>query len=796
MSSSIIIRNLFLVVLLIPVLLVAQPAAEFQSATSLPGGGLQINTTNGAVQIKPYTAHTLEVTYEPEGYDNPPSYALVSQSVQARPEYTETAATIEYATQGWSVAIQKSPFRLRYAYRGEALLEEAPGYMTTDSTRGFRFRIDSEEKLMGGGERALGMDRRGHRLKLYNTPSYGYEEERDLMYYSMPVVISSKKYMLVFDNGATGYLDLGATAPNLLQMEAIGGRMSYLLVGAETWPELATHFTSLTGRQPMLPRWAYGNIASRMGYHSQREAEQVVQQYREDDIPLDAIVFDLFWFGKTIKGTLGNLEWCRDSFPEPENMMEDFAKQGVQTILITEPFILRNTNYYEEVLEKELVGVDASGDPYHFSFYFGEGTLLDVFNPRTREWFWSIYRKHTESGVSGWWGDLGEPEMHPDDLLHVNGRADELHNLYGHAWAGLVYDGFRRDFPERRPVILMRSGFVGSQRYGILPWTGDVSRSWGGFKPQVEIALQMGLQGLGHMHSDLGGFAGDYKDAELYTRWLQYGVFQPIYRTHAQEAVPAEPIFWDEQTKDIVRRYIKMRYALLPYQYTLAYENARYGWPMMRPLFYLEDNPDLIDNKKTYLWGDAFLVSPVTEKGAKSQSVYLPEGYTWINYWSGEPHQGGQTVNVPLSLEEIPLFVRAGAFVPMAPVVASTQQYSSEVLQVHYYDHPAIAESSGKMYEDDGQTPFAWRQEAYELLRFSAAKRDGALTIEVAPEGYDYEGRPARRAVELIVHGREAAPGQVTVNGKNIRKKDWEMTGNKLRIPVEIKDAAVRVAIR
>jgi len=204
----------------------------------------------------------------------------------------------------------------------------------------------------------------------------------------------------------------------------------------------------------------------------------------------------------------------------------------------------------------------------------------------------------------------------------------------------------------------------------------------------------------------------------------------------------------------------------------------------------------LIDNKKTYLWGDAFLVSPVTEKGAKSQSVYLPEGYTWINYWSGEPHQGGQTVNVPLSLEEIPLFVRAGAFVPMAPVVASTQQYSSEVLQVHYYDHPAIAESSGKMYEDDGQTPFAWRQEAYELLRFSAAKRDGALTIEVAPEGYDYDGRPARRAVELIVHGREAAPGQVTVNGKNIRKKDWEMTGNKLRIPVEIKDAAVRVAIR
>src|SRR5690606_20856548 len=147
----------------------------------------------------------------------------------------------------------------------------------------------------------------------------------------------------------------------------------------------------------------------------------------------------------------------------------------------------------------------------------------------------------------GWWGDLGEPELHPSELRHATGSADELHNVYGHEWARTVYEGYRRDFMDQRPFILMRAGAAGSQRYGMIPWSGDVNRTWGGLRSQPEISLQMGIQGLAYMHSDLGGFAGDNLDDELYARWLQYGVFQPIYRPHAQEEVPSEPVFRSEE---------------------------------------------------------------------------------------------------------------------------------------------------------------------------------------------------------------------------------------------------------
>lgn len=772
-----------------------QPTNTFQSAAALPSGALEIRTTEAVVTLTPYSAHALAVTYQPIGHTNPPGYAVAPQTVGVVPVYREEANTITWQTEGWSVSINKDPFMLKYTYRDRPLLAEAPGYITTDTTQGFRFRIDPGEKWMGGGERALGMDRTGQRLTLYNTPSYGYETERDLMYYSMPVAISSRKYMVIFDNAARGYLSLGASDPEALQWEAIGGRMSYLLVAGDTWPDLATHFTGLTGRQPMLPRWAYGNIASRFGYHSQAEAEAVIDRYQQMDIPVDAIVFDIFWFGQTIKGTLGNLAWYRDSFPDPTGMMAQFAREGIQTILITEPFVLENTRTYPEVLQQGLVGVDATGAPYHFDFYFGRGTLLDVFNPRTVAWWWRIYRDLTASGVSGWWGDLGEPEAHPDDLLHVNGRADHIHNVYGHQWARLVYEGMRRDFPGRRPLILMRSGFVGSQRYGMVPWSGDVSRSWGGLQSQVEIALQMGLQGLGYMHSDLGGFAGNNRDAELYTRWLQYGVFQPIYRPHAQEEVPAEPVFWDDTTRAIVRDYIRLRYQLLPYLYTLAWENTTKGWPMMRPLFYLEDDPALIDNQRTYLFGHAFLVSPVTKPGVTEWSVYLPEGHHWINYWTGEGYAGGQTVLVPLTLKTMPVFVRAGSFVPMVDPVSNTAQYRTDTLAIHYYDHASAKNQSWTWYEDDGKTPGAWQKGGYELLHLSSRRSDHHLAITLEPERYAYEGMPDQRLVELVIHGRSRAPRQVLVNGQKVRRKDWRWSEGQLVVPLRVGWQSVRVEI-
>jgi oligosaccharide 4-alpha-D-glucosyltransferase len=759
--------------------------------------GLKVATTDGDYHFYTYPNGSVEVTFTASGETNPPAHAIAEGQTPELGEYKEDLVRLYYSMGDLQMILEKEDCTVRYEYKGEPLLAEAGGYFAQDNLAGFRFQLEKEEKLLGGGERVLGMDRRGHRLKLYNQPSYGYETEADLMYYSLPIVLSSKKYMLAFDNGATGFLDLGATEPDVLSFEAVGGRMSYLVVAAETWPELAEGFTDLTGRYPMAPRWSLGNIASRMGYHSQAEVEMVVDKYEAFEIPLDGVVLDIYWFGPTLKQTLGNLDWYRDSFPEPERMMADFREKGVKTVLITEPFVIRDTKKYPEVIEQELVGTTATGEPYHFDFYFGNTTLLDIFKPETQDWYWNIYRNLTQQGVGGWWGDLGEPEVHPDDMVHVNGLGKEVHNLYGHIWAKTIYDGYAVDFPEERPTILMRSGFVGSQRYGMIPWSGDVNRTWGGLKPQVEIGLSMGLQGLAWMHSDLGGFAGDNQDAELYTRWLQYGVFQPMFRTHAQEEVPAEPIFWDPVTRDRAREAIELRYQLLPYNYTLLYENAKYGWPMMRPLWYVEDNMELFENTATYMWGDAFLVSPVVDPGLTTQQVYLPAGHRWVDFWTKEQYEGGKEIEVAITPARIPVFVKAGSFVPLAPVFQSTDDYSTENLTIHYYHDPEIEETEGWIYDDDGWTRGALKNEQYQLIELEAEQERKGLELEVELEGGEFKGQPEARNLTFVVYGLEKSPKKVKVNGKRLKSGwRWNTDSNSLEFTVELEADEVEILIR
>lgn len=770
---------------------------SFVSASSNPNG-LKVLTSDGAISFAFYANDALQVVFKPLGENNPPSYALAESVVGVQGSLKEDDKQLIFIHGKLQVVVQKKPFKIRYTYNEKPLLAEERGYFANDTLKGFRFQMNPAEQLMGGGSRVLGMDRRGNRLKLYNRASYGYETRAELMYYSMPVMVSSLKYALVFDNGASGFMDLGATEKDVLSFEAVGGRMSYLLVAADTWPKLTENFTALTGRQPMLPRWALGNIASRMGYHTQQEVERVAALYAQDSIPLDAIVLDIYWFGRELKGFMGNLEWDLDSFPNPKQMMANLKARGVKTVLVTEPFILKNTLKFNECAEQNLFGLNEKGEPYIYDFYFGTTALLDIFKPETKQWFWGIYKKHTLNGVSGWWGDLGEPEVHPDDLLHVNGRADHVHNLYGHEWAKTLFEGYRADFPNERPFILMRSGFVGSQRYGLVPWTGDVNRTWGGLKPQVEISLQMGLQGIGWMHSDLGGFAGNYKDEELYTRWLQYGVFQPVYRTHAQQEVPAEPIFWDELTKARAREAIKLRYALLPYNYTLMYQNSTTGKPLMQPLFFVDDTPGLLLNSTEYLWGDNFLVAPVTEKGDSLQSVYLPKNTYWMDYYTGNWHKGGQKVDVKLSPEHIPVFVKAGSFIPMIPGIMTTSKYSSEKLQLHYYFHKSVLESEGMLYEDDGETANAFEKKAYEIVRFESEyeQRQG-LRIIVGPQGYSYKEKPANRSINLIIHGLNKAPKFAEVDGEPVLSiSKWNAINNTLSIPFRVSETPVIVVVK
>jgi len=720
---------------------------------------LRMRTDLGVLVITAVDDAALEVHYRENDVKQLPSFAIDPNRRPAIATVTDAGESISFSTDRLTAVVNKSPVRIEYQHNGRALVAEQPGYFREDALRGFRFSLAANEKILGGGERILGMDRRGHRVPLYNKAHYGYTTYSEQMYYSVPAIMSSNKYLIVFDNSASGWLDMGSTDPNTLGFEAVGGRTSYIVIAGDTYPELLRNYTDVTGRQPLPPRWALGNFASRFGYRSETETRDVVRRFEKQDIPLDAVVLDLFWYGPDIKGHVGNLDWDRNTFPTAEDMLADFRQRGIKTVALTQPFILNSSKRWQEAVDNKVLAKNAEGEPYRFDFYFGNTGLIDIFDEQARDWFWQANKRLVEQGTAGTWGDLGEPEVHPDDIRHwlsdaqLWARGDEVHNAFGHRWAQMIYERQRADFPDTRPLLLMRSGFAGTHRYGIIPWTGDVSRSWDGLKPQVELSLQMGLLGLAYTHSDLGGFAaGETFDKEMYLRWLQYGVFQPVYRPHGQDHIAAEPVFHDRETRRISRDFIRLRYSLLPYNYTLAWENSTTGMPLMRPMFFDdESNTALIDEKNIFLWGDAFLIAPVTEPGVREMQFGLPAG-TWFDFWNGTRYEGRQTVSVPVTLETIPVLVRAGAFVPMVEPVQTTQNYSSRALTLHYYADKSVHHASSHMYEDDGISPDSIPNDQYELLQFEARHLANSLTIDLQRTGGEYAGMPAVRELTVVIH--------------------------------------------
>lgn len=757
---------------------------------------LTISTTQGKLTLSAYSDKAIEAHYQYKSMHNNadflPSFAIKENANQKEGSLRETPKQLLFSVGKLQAVINKSPFQVSYYQDDKFLVSEESGYFSGSTleddkqhnVQGFRFDLSEDEKLLGGGERVLGMDRRGHRMPLYNRAHYGYETQSNQMNFSLPAVLSSKKYILLFDNSAKGWMDLGKTEQDIMQFEAVSGRMSYLVFSGDTYPELIENYVEVTGKQPMPPRWALGNYASRFGYRSEKEVRNTIDKFIELDFPLDALILDLYWFGKDIKGHMGNLDWDKETFPSPIKMISDIKEQGVNTVLITEPFVLTTSQKWSDAAKSQALAKNGEGKPKKFDFYFGNTGLVDVFNKQGQNWFNNIYKTLYQQGVKGWWGDLGEPEVHPSDTLHTleNGdivNADAIHNVYGHQWAKMVFENQLSLAPNERPFILMRSGFAGSQRYGMIPWTGDVNRTWGGLKPQVELSLQMGLFGMGYTHSDLGGFAGGESfNKELYIRWLQYGVFQPIYRPHAQDNIAPEVVFHDRETQGILRKFIKLRYKLLPYNYTLAYQNSTSGLPLMRPLFFDEGFKDnvsfeLMNNAKSYFWGDAFLVTPIVEAGVKSVSVTLPKG-AWFNYFTGERYQGNQTVDIKTTLETLPVLVRAGSFVPMINDIQSTKDYDSSQLNIHYYADSSATSASYQMYEDDGEMFQAIKQESFELLSFTASQKEQSLTIDLTHNKKSYKGMPNSREINLIIHNWQQKPNSVRIGKHQELKTNWD----------------------
>lgn len=762
-------------------------------SVSFLDGYISLKTSKGNYSIRYFNEKAIETSFTLTDFsENLSSHAVIEKTGNFKFKSTrESKQTVFYSVVNSqklgntiSISIDSLPFNITYFFGKKRLFSQSKND-SEDSKLKLTLGISSDEVLYGGGARALGMNRRGNKLELYNRAHYGYETNAPLMNYCIPMVLSSNKYAVHFDSPGAGFIDLDSKKTNQIDAEIEGSRKTYQVIADDSWDSLISSWSLLTGRQPKLPLWALGNFASRFGYHSQGEVEDVITRFQKDSIPLDAVIIDLYWFGKTIQGTLGNLEFYRDSFPEPEKMVQTLKSKNIQTILVTEPFVLTTSNRWNDAVKNDILAKDTAGEILTYDFYFGNTGLIDIFEEKGKKWFWQRYHELKKIGIAGFWGDLGEPEVHPDHMRHGLFKAREVHNIYGHRWAEMLYSGLKSNYPSERPFILMRAGSSGSQRFGLIPWSGDVNRTWGGLRSQPEISLQMGMQGIPFMHSDLGGFAGANDDPELYVRWLQYGVFQPVFRPHAQEEVPSEPIFKDEETKQLAKQAIELRYRLLPYNYTLMYKANKFGNPLMRPVFFDDNRAEMLNVDSMYFWGNEFLIAPVFVKSQLTKEIHFPNSSNWFDFHTLQYYKAGTKATVSLTSEYIPTFVKGGAFVPMTENLQNTSQLENDKVQMYFYFDPETTSSSGLLYQDDYHKGNQTVSE--NVLNFTYSKKSKCFEILIESSKDD------SFHTNLVIYSPLAKITKISVNCKKYDFGKSESNYSFLGIKVKKKKTKIKV---
>lgn len=714
--------------------------------------GLSIKTTAGIYQCVAEREGVLLVVPQPEMIHLPDTSVAIVPGQRPHHPFSKRSEGV-FAGPDWEIKITRAPFSMSASYRGrfEALYQ---GFFDENGYMGFRFSVKKEKFITGGGMRALPLNLKGMRLELENRPKYAYGFPAENLNYSIPLFITGSGYAIFFDNTAKGYADIGKNKKGRLELGSRGGRMAFAIIAGQSIGEISGRFVDLTGYQPLPPIWTFGHLQSRMAYETQAQTDSIAKATRAAGFPLDAMIIDLYWFGDTLFNTMGNLDWYKPNWPDPRQMIREFRDDGIKTILITEPYIVKGSANFDEVIQKGIVGTDLSGNPFVLEkFYFGPGLILDITNKIAREWMWEKYDTLKKQGVAGWWVDLAEPEYHPDGIIYEGGRSEIIHNAYGHLWDKMLFDNYRQYYPHERLFNLNRSGFAGSQRFGVLPWTGDVERSWAGLKAQIPIMLNMGICGVGYIHSDAGGFALGVKDEELYTRWLQFSTFTPVFRPHGS-GIPSEPIFFGPATREIVKEFMRLRYSLLPYNYSLAYENALYGLPLARPVFFDAPMPRYKSEEWQYMWGPSLLVVPVVEPGTRNLRVRLPEG-KWYHWWTGKAYSGGRNIRVETPPDQIPLFARGGSFIPMTRPLPTTDLYRTDTLQIRYFRAGRNHQETSTLYVDDGKDALAIEAKRYEMIHLNASETE-ILRISVHSDAQKSDDRPLQRVLQFYIHGNPA----------------------------------------
>ena len=676
------------------------PREDFQPPQP-PGKTGEIRPQGEGRFTIPFGAYTLEIVFlAPEMVRLtwrpgllPLPYAIAQNAWAPVQVAMSTENTGNADAGGWS--LRSTALELRIGHDGAIRLHTPQGALLRREEpprfAGGRIRhtarLRPEERIYGLGESPAPLVRNapGRRYRLWNLdPGGSYGPDSPEIYLNLPLYAgmhAQGSYLVFYENAFEGEVIFGAETA---EVTFEGGALRYYLIAGEP-RRLLAHYTELTGRPPLPPRWALGYHQSRWGYANETDIREVAAGFAKHDIPLSAIHLDIDYMDGYRVFTVHP-----QRFPDLPALAEEMQEQGIRLVTILDPGVKDDPQYTvaRSGLAEGVFCRQPDGRPHRALVWPGWCYFPDFTAPKTRAWWGSFYPRLLDQGISGFWHDMNEPAAFaawgeptlPRSLHHdFEGRGGthrEAHNLYALLMNRAGFEAQRLYRPERRPWQLTRSGWAGVQRYA-WHWTGDVESSWPALRRTVAILLNLSLSGIFYSGSDIGGFSG-HPSPELYLRWFQMAAFTPFFRLHSATGLPLrEPWRFDPRTREAVREVIRLRYRLLPYWYTLAWQAAEEGLPLLRPLFWdWPENPDLWEVEDAFLVGDSLLVAPILEKGGRARSLLLPPG-GWYDFWEDTvyPLPGPEEIAAPL--ERIPLFVRAGSLLPMRAADGS--------LELHLY---------------------------------------------------------------------------------------------------------------
>lgn len=717
----------------------------------------------------------LRVTKEKE-FSPKPSWAVVKtkwDTVATRLELPEGEARLGTEAGRFTLQLATGAWKLEDAH-GITLFECAASEcgFEKDEAR-VTLKLAEDESLFGLGETSNTFNKRGLVREFWNSDVLGHAScihpcLRNL-YVSIPFGISlrlGRAAGLFQDIPARQQWNLGQGQLERWQMSAHSGEVDiYFFLGPKI-SEVVERFTELTGRMPLPPQWGLGYQQSRYSYPTRERVEEIARTFRAKQIPCDALYLDIHHMEGYRVFTFGK------DFPKPGEMMRKLRRKGFKVVTIVDPGVKNEARF--GVLKRgraidAFVKKPKGKKEFVGKVWPGRSCFPDFTNAKVRAWWGREQARFQKLGVAGFWNDMNEPAIfdgpgktlgedcpHQSDygpLLHR-----EAHNVYGMQMARASREGALRHRPEERPFIITRAGYAGVQREAIV-WTGDNSSTWEHLAESVPMLLNLSLSGVAFCGADVGGFL-DSATGELLARWTQLAAFTPFFRNHSNiESRDQEPWAFGAEVEGICRRYIQLRYQLLPYLYGLFAGAHRQGTPIMRPLsWHFQNDPVAAGVEDQFLLGPDLLVAPILRRGAKARSVYLPRGQ-WFNFWTGEMHDGLQHVVAHAELDTLPLFVRGGAIIPMGPVQQQVNAIVSDVVNLHLWP-----EGHGELhwYEDDGRSQRYLRGEWHErMIRWSDNNGTGVLRFENARGNYASRVKTWR----LILRERHE-PLKLRVNGK------------------------------